>query len=80
MNIGWKSVLHDARTRFLRTTGTYRDFDRHDTPIGFLPGVAVPANAVETELQGNPVKARSRVLCFSSSLYPELLFLLSCQK
>ncbi len=32
--------------------GSFRDFDRHTTALGTMPGFAVLANAIETELNG----------------------------
>jgi CHASE2 domain-containing sensor protein len=37
--------------------GTYGSCDRHFTPIGTLPGFMVIANAIQTEVEGQSVKA-----------------------
>jgi len=51
------SVLKD---RIVILGGTYRDYDRHFTPIGTQSGVIVLANALQTELFGPSVKAPSQ--------------------
>ncbi len=58
------SAFPDFTGKIVLLGGTYRDYDRHYTPIGYLPGVMVLANAIETELHGPPQKASSRFVLF----------------
>jgi len=44
--------------------GTYRDFDRHYTPIGLIPGAFVLANAIQTELDSDAVPAHPKWALF----------------
>jgi CHASE2 domain-containing sensor protein len=48
---GWQ---HDnpLRGKIVLVGGTYLDEDRHETPLGKLPGVEIIANVIETELGG----------------------------
>jgi CHASE2 domain-containing sensor protein len=56
--------------------GTYRDLDRHYSPIGVLPGVAVLANAIDTELEGGAVKASPRWVLFGLEFLASALLVL----
>jgi CHASE2 domain-containing sensor protein len=63
---GRNSRADDAfRNKVVLIGGTYRDFDRHFTPIGTLPGIEVLANAIQTELDGEGIEAHSRWLLFA---------------
>jgi CHASE2 domain-containing sensor protein len=53
---GLSEKIPEFNGRIVLLGGTYRDFDRHTTPIGTLIGVRVLANAIQTELN-TPVKA-----------------------
>lgn len=47
------AILPALTGKLVLIGGNFRDFDRHYTPIGRLPGVLLLANAIETELDGN---------------------------
>lgn len=53
---GLSEKIPEFDGRIVLLGGTYRDFDRHTTPIGTLVGVRVLANAIQTELD-TPVRA-----------------------
>jgi len=72
-NGGQDSAIQDFEGKIVLLGGTYRDFDRHATPIGNLPGIVVLANAIETELGGKPVKALSRGWLFLIELVSSTL-------
>lgn len=65
---GQELPIDDFEGKVVLLGGTYRDFDRHGTPIGELPGIVVLANAIQTELGGKPVKALSRGWLFALEL------------
>ena len=69
-------IVPDFVNKIVLIGGTYRDFDRHFTPIGELPGVAVLANAVETELEGGSVKASPRWVLFGLEFIASALLVL----
>ena len=69
-------IVPDFVNKIVLIGGTYRDFDRHFTPIGELPGVAVLANAVDTELQGGGVKASPRWVLFGLEFIASALLVL----
>jgi CHASE2 domain-containing sensor protein len=75
---GLESAIPEFKDRIVLLGGTYRDFDRHATPIGNLAGVMVLANAIQTELGGHPVGELSRgwlfVLEFLSGTLLVVLF------
>jgi CHASE2 domain-containing sensor protein len=56
--------LATLQDRIVILGGTYRDFDRHFTPIGVQPGAIVLANALQTELFGPSVEAPSHWALF----------------
>ena len=69
-------IVPDFVNKIVLIGGTYRDFDRHFTPTGELPGVAVLANAVDTELQGGGVKASPRWVLFGLEFIASALLVL----
>jgi CHASE2 domain-containing sensor protein len=56
---GQSQIIPAFSKKIILIGGTYRDFDRHFTPIGTLPGTAVLANAIQTELDGGGTRAYS---------------------
>ena len=62
---GGSQVLDVFLNKIVLIGGTYRDFDRHFTPIGTLPGIEVLANAIQTELDGDGIEAHSKWLLFT---------------
>jgi CHASE2 domain-containing sensor protein len=56
--------------------GSYLGQDRHDTPIGQLPGLEVMANVIETELSGGGYKAPSRAVLFLLELFEAFVLIL----
>ena len=54
--------------------GSYRDSDRHYTPIGRLPGEVVLANAIQTELDNVGVKAYPQWALFVIEFIASALF------
>jgi CHASE2 domain-containing sensor protein len=65
---GQETPIAEFKGKIVLLGGTYRDFDRHPTPIGTLPGIVVLANAIESELTDKPVKALSRTWLFALEL------------
>jgi CHASE2 domain-containing sensor protein len=75
-NGGQGQMVPDFLNKIVLIGGTYRDFDRHFTPIGALPGVAVLANAIDTELEGGGVKASPRWVLFGLEFLASALIVL----
>jgi len=75
---GQMQIIPAFSKKIVLIGGTYRDFDRHYTPIGTLPGTAVLANAIQTELDGGGTRAYAPwslfVLEFLASALLVLLF------
>jgi CHASE2 domain-containing sensor protein len=75
---GLESAIPEFKDKIVLLGGTYRDFDRHATPIGNIAGVTVLANAIQTDLGGHPVRVLSRgwlfVLEFLSGTLLVVLF------
>ncbi len=75
-NSGQSQIVPDFLNKIVLVGGTYRDFDRHFTPVGELPGVVVLANAVETELEGGAVEASPRWVLFGLEFFASALLVL----
>lgn len=75
-NGGQGQMVPDFLNKIVLIGGTYRDFDRHFTPIGASPGVAVLANAIDTELEGGGVKASPRWVLFGLEFLASALIVL----
>jgi hypothetical protein len=75
-NGGQGQMVPDFLSKIVLIGGTYRDFDRHFTPIGTLPGVAVLANAIDTELEGGGAKASPRWELFGLEFLASALLVL----
>jgi hypothetical protein len=75
---GQSQIIPAFSKKIVLIGGTYRDFDRHYTPIGTLPGTAALANAIQTELDGGRTRAYAPwslfVLEFLASALLVLLF------
>jgi len=63
-NGGQGQAIVELKDKLVLLGGTYRDVDRHFTPLGTLPGVLVLANAVQTELNGGAAQAYPRWALF----------------
>jgi CHASE2 domain-containing sensor protein len=61
---GEEQPIAELKGRLVLLGGTYRDFDRHYTPIGLIPGMLVLANAIQTELDGDAVPAHPKWALF----------------
>src|SRR6516165_6795591 len=61
-NGGAEQIIPEFVGKLVILGGDYRDFDRHFTPLGILPGVVVLANAIETELKGHSMKVTPKWL------------------
>ncbi len=58
------------RKKIVLLGGSYLDQDRHETPIGVLPGLEIMANVIETELApggGREVPSEATVLILDAS-------------
>jgi len=75
-NGGQGQTVPDFLNKIVLIGGTYRDLDRHYSPIGVLPGVAVLANAIDTELEGGAVKASPRWVLFGLEFLASALLVL----
>jgi CHASE2 domain-containing sensor protein len=73
---GQGQMVPEFLNKIVLIGGTYRDFDRHFTPIGALPGVAVLANAIDTEVDGGGVKASPRWVLFGLEFLASALIVL----
>jgi CHASE2 domain-containing sensor protein len=60
--------------------GSYEASDEHDTPVGWMNGVDVLANATETELQGGGPKPAPRAAIILLQIFDGFLLLLLFQQ
>jgi hypothetical protein len=52
-----EQIIPELANKLVLLGGSFGDYDRHFTPLGAQPGVLVLANAIQTELDGNFMKA-----------------------
>jgi CHASE2 domain-containing sensor protein len=74
---GWASHS-PIEGRIVLLGGEFGSFDRHETPLGRMPGVEIMANAIETELSGgghHPPSSLVLILLLAvEGLVPVLIF------
>jgi CHASE2 domain-containing sensor protein len=61
---GQRNQIPELCHKIVLLGGSYRDYDRHFTPLGKLVGVEVLANAIETQASGNEVRAHEPWMLF----------------
>jgi len=77
---GGGQAIPDLAGKIVLLGGSYRDFDRHFTPIGEETGMMILANAVQTELDGGGPTANSRSVTFLLEVTASLLFVTALQR
>lgn len=71
-----RRTVPELANKMVLIGGTYRDYDRHFTPVGIMPGVAVLANAIDTELEGGAIKTSPRWVLFILEFFASALLVL----